>query len=174
MKDVQLILCSPMRRALETTKIAFSSHLTENRLVAIAWPELRDCSPNGACYFQGFLKRNKGQKEKNFRDSCKGALTGWIGVPSLPVDLSLLYYQWEKDDLNDGHERAESVRLSLHQLVQVLLKGGSWENMKFRPWTDFSDIHVVIFSHNNFLNFLTHRAQFHGKRSFPIFQRIIQ
>jgi hypothetical protein len=64
-----------------------------------------------------------------------------------------------------GEERVNKVRRSLHDLAQVLINGGIWNNNTFKPWTGSGNLHVVIVSHNNFLNFLTHRNRLPSKSS---------
>jgi hypothetical protein len=75
-----------------------------------------------------------------------------------PIYFGLLDEGWEEnDDLQCSccrRGRSIRVRNDLAQLSQVLISGGNWKGLKFRPHTGKNDLHVMLVSHGGFLSTL--------------------
>jgi hypothetical protein len=154
-KDVHYVLSSPMRRAMVTAGYLFPDW-NKTKSNFIAWDKLRDCPPPGSRYR---FTRKSGEKRER--------LLEWQQtIPNYkPFDLRLVGYGWHKDftQMNGQGTRAESVRSELYKLKDIAVTGGDWNGIHFDPYTGSGNVHIVILSHNNFLNFLTHRDTLPGK-----------
>jgi hypothetical protein len=77
------------------------------------------------------------------------------------------YWQNHVDNENERDERADRVRFELYNLAKLPFSGGKWKDIYIPKCkaTESGGKHIVIISHANFLNLLTHRA---GKSCFPL------
>lgn len=82
-----------------------------------------------------------------------------------PFDLSLVGSDWHKEfwQMNSQGTRAEAVRSDLYRFKDIAINGGDWDGVHFEPHRGGGNVHVVILSHNNFLNFLSHRETLPGE-----------
>ena len=153
-KGAHYVLCSPMRRAMVTAGYIFPDW-DRRKSNFIAWDKLRDCPPPGNRY--RFTRKIGEKREK---------LLEWQQtIPNYkPFDLRLVGFDWHKDfaQMNSQGTRAESVRADLYKLKDIAINGGEWNGVHFDPYTGGGNVHIVILSHNNFLNFLTHRDTLPG------------
>lgn len=154
--DVYYVLSSPMSRAMATARFIFPDW-DQRKTNLIAWDKLRDCPPASNRY-KFNTKSGEGLE----------SLKRWQGKP---FDLTLVNEGWQRDfaEMNSQSERAEVVRAELFKLEDVAITGGMWNGVRFDRFTGAGNVHIVVLSHNNFLNFLTHRHTSPGKRDLKTF-----
>lgn len=158
-KDVQYVFCSPMYRSIETATLVFGSRLSEPMVSkGFPWSELRECASS------------------DDPDKCKpvSALTDTghtldeikKRAEDHPFFIApeLLQVGWEtKNKTDDPKRRADEVRLELSHFSEVALTGGVWKGIRIDRPKGNGPVHIVVISHNNFLNRLTHRSELPGK-----------
>jgi broad specificity phosphatase PhoE len=131
MVDITIILCSPLRRTMQTALLTFQP-LYARELKLILWPALREWG-NGAS--------NIGYPVAEMERE----------MASLPVDLRLLNEGWEleTDSEDEGPERSNRVRKDLYELGEALLMGGTWKDIPMEKHA--GPVHIMVVSHGGFL-----------------------
>lgn len=170
MEDILYVLCSPAFRSLQTVSVAFTGRLNEEGVAkAFIWSELRECANGDNPEAKGYVGVNTA------RDS--GRLLNEITekVKDMPMFISpeLLPEGWERKNITDGpydrQERAKEVRRELAKFGQVVLRGGTWKGIQFKPHTRAGNVHVVVVSHTEFIHqLITHSYADYGKSIPPL------
>jgi len=153
-KDAHYILLSPMLRARQTVQTVFHHPFSRKPPIkSIIWDSLRDCPPKDNKY--KFCYKS-GAKLPVMQEELQGKF-----------DLSLVRADWHKNfaHMNMQAARADGVRSELYKLAEIVIQGGLWNEIRFERYTGTGNVHITIVSHNNFLNFLTHRDKLPGKFS---------
>jgi len=132
MDDITLVLCSPLRRCMQTALFSFKPVYARG-VKCMLWPALREWG-NGAS--------NIGYPVEEMEKE----------MASLPVDLRLLNEGWElEQDLeSDGAQRSNVVRRDLYALANTLLVGGVWKGSPLEKHS--APIHILVVSHGGFLS----------------------
>jgi len=127
MNDITVILCSPLRRTLQTALFCFQPIYIRG-LKLIPWPALREWG-NGASNI-GYTVDQMAKE-----------------LAELPVDLRLLNEGWElEQDLeSEGAERSKRVRKQLLSLSDTLLSGGVWNGIPLEKHN--GQIQILVVSH---------------------------
>lgn len=164
MGDVQYIICSPMFRSLQTVNAAFGKRLNESGVAkAFPWAELRECASSDNPEDKGHQGVDGPREAGHTVDQIKNQ------VKDMPFFISseLVPEGWElknKTDVpKDRHKRAKEVRQDLAKFAQIAVHGGTWKGIQFKPYTGPDNVHVVVVSHPNFIDVLTHRSELPSK-----------
>lgn len=131
MDDITIILCSPLRRTMQTALFSFGPLYTRG-LKLILWSALREWG-NGAS--------NIGYPVEEMEKE----------TAALPMDLRLLNKGWEleTDSEAEGAERSNRVRKDLYALGEILLQGGIWKGLPVEKHN--TPVHILVVSHGGFL-----------------------
>lgn len=169
-------MCSPDTRACLTTSWAFSRYpgikggWRDFKRRVIPWDGLGDC-PSKDDYPldpKKLPKLHRGQRENSVsavREKLEGSNEFYTVEGKMPVRPC-----WEKrvETENQRMERADQARLDLYNIAKIPCSGGTWKDIVpiySCKETESGDQHIVIVSHSNFLNLLTHREDLPGKLS---------
>jgi len=136
MHRITHIVCSPMKRTLQTAVIGFRS-LLEKGMTILAWPDLRECGSCNASIGSPL-------------EELKGFVNG------NPVDLALVEQGWEvKTDKNpeECKERVQWVRNALWRLAVAILETDYRRNQENgeKDEKETVDIEILVVSHGSFL-----------------------
>lgn len=134
MASITHVLCSPLRRTLETALFSFQP-LYVRGLKAIAWGDLKEW---------GFGPCNIGAPVDKLQSR----------MALLPVDLRALAPGWElKEDIKgDRFTRVDLVRKELYSLVKCIRKGHAWKGIPMKQET--GRVEILVVSHGSFLSSL--------------------
>lgn len=148
----RILLCSPLRRTLQTAFKALV-HLANTKNVytkIIAWPKLREC---GTC------QASQGSKKEELERWAESE----FGERSDVFDFGLLEDGWEtiwKSELELSIERAREVRRYLARLAMVMYSGGGfWNGIVFPGLGEHARLEIIVVSHGSFLRELTYHPQ---------------
>ena len=161
-KDVQYLFCSPMYRSMETATIVFSSRLNEPMVSkGFPWSELRECasSEDPEKCRPVSTPTDTGHTLDEFKKRAEDK--------PFFIAPELMQAGWETknktDDPKHRAERADKVVLDLSQFAEIALNGGVWKGIRIDRPKGNGPVHIVVISHNHFLNLLTHRSNLPGK-----------
>jgi len=150
-----------MYRSMQTVDTAFKERLNEGGVAkAFPWSELRNCAMTDEDQ-EGLLALplNAGHTLDEIKKQVANRPFFFAG--------ELMQAGWETknktDEPKDRHKRADEVRSELNKFAQVAIYGGYWKGIQITPYTGPGDVHIVVVSHNNFLNVLTHRSALPSK-----------
>ena len=155
MDKITHILCSPLKRTLDTTIYGFYPLLSGHKgLSVIAWPALRE---------YGTYPCNHGAPLETLRTEL--AELDELNFLTKPFDLSLVSEEWEihRESLSERPGRAARVRRELHALGVVAKRrtGGIWNGITIQGNPDGRDVEILVISHGGFLQGLTgHTGEF--------------
>ena len=161
-KDVQYVFCSPMYRAFGTATLVFGARLSEPQVSkGFPWSELRECASSEdpkKCKHVSTL-HDTGHTVDEVKKQAEGQ--PFFFAPEL------MQVGWETknktDDPKDRAKRADEVHQDLSRFAEVAMTGGVWKGIRINPPKGNSPVHIVVISHNHFLNVLTHRSSLPGK-----------
>ncbi len=150
--NARIILCSPLKRALETAFTALA-HLVDAEKAhtkIIAWPELREC---GICRASQGTKKVKLERWAEYE----------FGDKSEVFNFNLLEDGWETNwecGVKCPHERANNVRFWLDELITVMHTGGGlWNGIAVPGIREDEKLEILLVSHAGFLKYLTYNPK---------------
>ena len=157
MDRVSVVLCSPLKRTLQTAHFGLKP-LAKRDMKIVAWPKLREWGTARCCTGSPLTQLKK------IAADCENG-------ENVPMDLSLIQEGWETPNDPEPKEvgraaRAEHVRKELWKLGHQMLRvdGGKWNHLKFPPNTNIGrDVEIVVVSHAGFLETLENPDQAVGK-----------
>jgi hypothetical protein len=125
MDRITHVLCSPLRRTLDTALVSFKP-LYDRGLKIVAWEQLREW---------GKAPCNTGDPLEELKSK----------MSDLPVDMRLLAEGWEncQDVSGDRVTRAKSVRAELYAFGQAALYGGSWKGISLGNAPAAEDVEIL-------------------------------
>jgi hypothetical protein len=168
MRNVRVLLCSSDIKACLTAYWTFKGQLS-GVLTMLPWEDLKNCPLK-----EQYAKKLVPNPDLPTKKALLTTLKRGNGRGFCVMD-NLVHEGWELK-LDEEHmraRRAEHVRKDLYSLAKIVSaegNGGKWKDMTINPGKlakTVVDSHIVIISHNNFLNLLTHREGLPGELPTP-------
>lgn len=139
MSSITHVLCSPLKRTLETAFLGFGS-LYNRGLEIIACDSLREFG-DSPC--------NTGDPIAELEEKAQG----------LPINLRLLKRGWETGERIRYNTQLpafkQAFKKELYSFCYALLRGGIWKGMYFEPFAGDGNIEVLVVSHGTTMQKVT-------------------